>query len=1820
MSGDSSSKYTTNASPETAIQFSQLIEKLDLHDGRYSASESCIRQIQQFLSSRFHILSLVQIQSFCATTNDHTSLASLNENLTSLISVANTTPELEPSVRPLIAEIISTHNVKVFYRCLTNEHSTTANPALRLLSAIVCFNNGLFVDEFLDHFDLSLKSLADLLFPTKTTVRLSNQGKSHITVRHYMSLFWLDLCSNASPLTRNDLLTNNKKINLNWIKFINEFDNVALIKKVLTFIDAKILSEKSYRKMTKCKLLGDFTLSKLVELYKNEEVKEDVHKLLLKITTDEENGLLFHDYRTWFSNVPTNCLPSDAAFNNMGVQIVIDEHKFKINNKIIYNVLTCLHPWSDILQSNLVISVLKAAPELTAPYTTHLFHINGAHDPKLTSFYVGQTLLISRIVQLPIPSEFVSMLKKLIETSETETNGNTSYLSKELLLEVICPSSLNRSSLTKGLNSPQGLIKQMSAQLVTSVLQKYTRISKLLKINENSRFTYLCNELQEALITLKLPDPTVFVGITNECLKAENIKKTLLLNYMKAAEWYYKVLNINIPLQFEDFNKVVGIQLGANEENNDMQLKREKLTDIDLLLFNTYLSLTAQSSLSNQQNKWFNIAKNSKNSLFTILAKLPYDLQYHGEGMSDNVVVDNVLIAKVVEVLSNFLDDTLAFEDYKSPNTKILYTQSLAIVLSILKTFNELTSDIFESIAVICKLLDESISRSIKTPYKYFDIVTSEIEKLQSSENKYSRLSVFYVVVCEQSKFADAKYKLLIQQWIKNFSLYMFLVGEPVALMNLILKEYCGIELDFTSQSYETFIKEKTLLNNISTNFSIVSFTPMSKLKAKVNSLIPKSDVEIIAVVNRIRSIINSDSDLNSVEELLFDLASIYGNYLIQKFSVITDEEITTTNIQLLDKKFWGDFFINSDEISNEKENVLKISKKYFVMSLFRDVFKELLGNSGNSIYKNELRDSIDSLIQNCTLSNTALGIISGYVWVLSSESIIKFLIEPHANFGLQKSLINIALDRKIKLDCDSVIQFCDTNENKVMDADSVKNFTKLIQNVTFKEDQISHLIELAKTSDYNSLYYGILEVICLEEPAIAKRLSVSFRNDVSKISGNIRGFKFLQFLSIENVELRFELYEIAMQYIQSRIEVEDAQFDTSLNVYISSIRLYIQKDEECKEILEIQETVEKLVALNSVRNVSNLIFSPEMVSIIFTLYNRNNGFKVINTWLYRATLYITKVFAEKVDFTLNEEFAQFLTCLPNSLSTSIWKFVPKHMLNSQLEVIFSKKWIQNVDVVKYCLWVVQTGSKNVIECTKLVNILLNNADNVLMMRFFKNEECKYYTSLIFLYLFEMNIKMLSSSYESVLKIIKMYRGTTRASDLVLKKLLMIIEGETGKSWIQMVSNWDLIDGWYPEISSGLIEVPDFIIDTPGIANFLTINIYKAIIGKSIKYFDPSVRNVRMPELTKTIESQKQDLLKLQEFYNLKELDLNEIEGDVVYDIEFLLLLLVNNEDLFKIKQDSVEVNIRALIETNSLQFVICGLAHELQEVAEISKRIISSILLTIEEDIRAIEKRHAAQKGDRKDEPKEKMEEEAGNISLTFKERSAFKVYLGSLLYTLEQKRLDRASGEENVEDMSKLFIIMLSYLVPILSNPGHFLYEKAYRYIIGGSKYRDFEIPMYKAIMNTFVKDEHTRGGSNDDDADYYRQLQWLVHTLGRCVTSSEDLKMLRRNGAIEQLLNLTASPFVSVRMEESIVQVFDRVVRVENGADLLIRSFGVLGFIEGKRNVSDPARLGKLWERYSKLAVKSVVASRLQGKDKRGREWCSDDFENVVKRVCR
>lgn len=219
------------------------------------------------------------------------------------------------------------------------------------------------------------------------------------------------------------------------------------------------------------------------------------------------------------------------------------------------------------------------------------------------------------------------------------------------------------------------------------------------------------------------------------------------------------------------------------------------------------------------------------------------------------------------------------------------------------------------------------------------------------------------------------------------------------------------------------------------------------------------------------------------------------------------------------------------------------------------------------------------------------------------------------------------------------------------------------------------------------------------------------------------------------------------------------------------------------------------------------------------------------------------------------------------------------------------------------------------------------------------------------------------------------------------------------------------------------------------------------------------------------------------------------------------------------------------------------------------------------------------------------------------FKDKNIYKVYLSNILHTLRTS-----------DDIPSIVWHIYSSFIPILSNPGHFLYEKSFRYVLSNPTIKNNDIPLYTNIILSMTSDSQS-----ENDESYYRQVAWLLENIIDGTSTIKDLDILKFKGIFEWVLNLSNSPFVTMKVKSLILKLLYIVQSIDQGSDMLITRFGVLTSLEQLLNRID---LGKenVFDEQLKLNLDQVVIrfGLSVGGTKRIRDWCGDDLGGYIKRI--
>ncbi|KAK9367040.1 ribosome 60S biogenesis N-terminal-domain-containing protein [Lipomyces kononenkoae] len=156
------------------------------------------------------------------------------------------------------------------------------------------------------------------------------------------------------------------------------------------------------------------------------------------------------------------------------------------------------------------------------------------------------------------------------------------------------------------------------------------------------------------------------------------------------------------------------------------------------------------------------------------------------------------------------------------------------------------------------------------------------------------------------------------------------------------------------------------------------------------------------------------------------------------------------------------------------------------------------------------------------------------------------------------------------------------------------------------------------------------------------------------------------------------------------------------------------------------------------------------------------------------------------------------------------------------------------------------------------------------------------------------------------------------------------------------------------------------------------------------------------------------------------------------------------------------------------------------------------------------------------------------------YKERDMICLLLYNLHYLVEEfEKSQAASSADKATPMHIPPIIATVYanLIPVLANPGHFLYESAIRYLTEApvpkllESTKQLDIPLYRVLLP-----------SGDVDG-YSRATNWMLNVLVMALKSKEDAIIYERKYVFEIAQTIETNAFVADSTKKLVKELLDR-----------------------------------------------------------------------------
>jgi nucleolar pre-ribosomal-associated protein 1 len=268
-------------------------------------------------------------------------------------------------------------------------------------------------------------------------------------------------------------------------------------------------------------------------------VEAAAHEFLLFVCTTPGLGVLLVDsgwyppgsgvFDTEFDKDPGG--PQDVNFLDISPELDHLEQfkkyqeRIPVRNSTLSAFVPGLRPHTSTLQSQLLLAIFKAAPELVADYFLKKQSIS--FEAKLTSTWIGYSTFLFSTVQLPVP-EYCGQRERFSNRPPPVP----------IVIESILPQPLNQKALTRCLNQTTKLIKFFAIRLLCISFQKLEAVLDAFRVASTQDVSMTWKQASSRLLQEfcrrcpKMKDIiTVFRSTAEEDLQREAVAGLLAMYY-----------------------------------------------------------------------------------------------------------------------------------------------------------------------------------------------------------------------------------------------------------------------------------------------------------------------------------------------------------------------------------------------------------------------------------------------------------------------------------------------------------------------------------------------------------------------------------------------------------------------------------------------------------------------------------------------------------------------------------------------------------------------------------------------------------------------------------------------------------------------------------------------------------------------------------------------------------------------------------------------------------------------------------------------------------------------------------------------------------------------------------------------------------------------------------------------------------------------------------------------------------------------------------------------------------------------------------------
>lgn len=391
----------------------------------------------------------------------------------------------------LCTSLLQKDQLRLFNRGLTANKlkKHLISPCLRLLTEIVSFDGGALASAVWSRRYMTFKRLELFLTLDKAPSDHPDEKRHNPSVRRIAQRYVLANLKFQSVTAKTEIIGQGKLIDA-FLKDVKK-DARDIITDILSYLRNYIVNDGALSRSCKTRFLNARNLGRLATLYGYETALEEsqnpqssipdlIHQFLLLACTNAENGILVPKtgwYPVGNSQDNVDSVTSNGNVIDVGLDFPSQVERYQdsvpVQNGTLAKFIHGLRPDSDTRQSNLLLEIFKAAPELVADYFSKKKIL--LSDPQPTPSWLGQSAFLFSVVQLPIPTS--------CDWGESLPRAPPPTA---IVIESILPRPLNQKLLSRCLNLNTDVITLFALRLTTIAFQKLQNVLRIYRSGKGS--------------------------------------------------------------------------------------------------------------------------------------------------------------------------------------------------------------------------------------------------------------------------------------------------------------------------------------------------------------------------------------------------------------------------------------------------------------------------------------------------------------------------------------------------------------------------------------------------------------------------------------------------------------------------------------------------------------------------------------------------------------------------------------------------------------------------------------------------------------------------------------------------------------------------------------------------------------------------------------------------------------------------------------------------------------------------------------------------------------------------------------------------------------------------------------------------------------------------------------------------------------------------------------------------------------------------------------------------------------------------------------